>query len=99
MLNVEPFRIEVAQLCQRLGVKHLDIFGSATTTRFGPGSDVDFLVEFDRSDGQLFDRYFELKEGLEALFLRPADVVMIEAIRNPYFRAAADASRRSLYAA
>ena len=48
---------------------------------------------------ELIDRYFELKEGLEALFSRPADVVMIEAIRNPYFRAAADASRRPLYAA
>ncbi|MBK6768116.1 MAG: nucleotidyltransferase domain-containing protein [Ardenticatenales bacterium] len=99
MLDIETHRSEVAQLCRRLRVKRLDVFGSATTTRYGPTNDIDFLVEFDQAAGKRFERYFELKEGLEALFLRPADLVTIEAMRNHYFIAAVDESRRPLYVA
>ena len=97
MLNIEPFQPAVSQLCRRLHVKRLDLFGSATTTCYGPTSDIDVVVEFDRTAGQLFDRYFDLKEGLEALFARPVDVVMADALHNPYFKATVDASRRPLY--
>lgn len=97
MFNIEPFRPALILLCRRLQVKRLDLFGSATTVLYGPTSDIDVVVEFDRSAGRLFDRYFDLKEGLEALFDRSVDVVIADAIRNPYFREAVDASRRPVY--
>jgi predicted nucleotidyltransferase len=56
-------------------------------------------VEFDRSGGDLFNRYFELKEQLELLVGRPVDLVMADAIKNPYFKAAVEAQREQLYAA
>jgi len=77
----------------------LDAFGSSATGEFGPTSDVDVAVEFDRTYGDLFNRYFELKEGLEALIHRPIDVVIDRAIRNPYFKASVNATRKALYAA
>jgi putative addiction module component (TIGR02574 family) len=43
--------------------------------------------------------YFGLKEYLEALFGRPADLVMTAAVRNPYVRAEIDRDRTLLYAA
>ena len=98
MLNIEPFRPDLIKLCRRLQVKRLDLFGSATTAFYGPTSDIDVVVEFDRTEGRLFDRYFDLKEGLEALFDRSVDVVMAESTRNPYFREAVDTSRRPVYA-
>jgi len=99
VLDREALRSAVAALCQRLGVRRLDLFGSALTADFRPDSDVDVLVEFDRTGGDLFNRYFELKEQLEALVGRPVDLVMADAIKNPYFKAAVEAQREQLYAA
>lgn len=99
MIDLDEHGPSVTALCQRLRVKRLDLFGSATTGGFGPESDVDVLVEFDRQIGNLFERYFELKESLEAMVGRPVDVVVADAIRNPYFRASVQQTRRTLYAA
>jgi len=45
------------------------------------------------------DAYFGLLEGLEALFERRIDLVMAEAIRNPYFLERVNQSRKEIYAA
>lgn len=87
MLDIERITPAVITLCQRLHVKRLDLFGSATTEQFGAESDVDVLVESDRQVGNLFNRYFELKEELEIILGRSVDVVVVDAIKNPYFRA------------
>jgi len=99
MIDLRPIQPSLNLLCRDLAVQRLDLFGSATTTDFGPASDVDVLVEFDKSIGGLFDRYFSLKEGLEALFRRPVDVVMAGQFRNPYFRESVSRSRVNVYTA
>ena len=45
------------------------------------------------------DAYFGLLEDLEVLFARRIDLVMSDAVANPYFRERLDASRESVYAA
>jgi hypothetical protein len=45
------------------------------------------------------DAFFGLKESLEQLFARRADLVADAAIRNPYFRETVDRTRALLYAA
>jgi predicted nucleotidyltransferase len=45
------------------------------------------------------DRYFGLLAALEDLFARPIDLVMIPAIKNPYFLQGIKPSRTLLYAA
>ena len=90
---------EIESVCRRLGVTRLDIFGSAATGRAKPESDVDVLARFDRSRGNLFARYFELKEELERIFGRPVDVVVEDAVRNPYFKQALEQTRRNVFAA
>lgn len=98
MLDVR--RSEVLPLCRRYGVRRLDLFGSATTDAFDPRrSDLDFLVEFDDDPRHLFDRYFGLKESLEALYGRSVDLVTAGSLRNPYFIEAVAKTRRSVYAA
>jgi len=99
MLDVSKFETEIAELCRRLKVSRLDIFGSATADDFGPESDVDVLVCFERDGGGLFNRYFDLKEGLEKLFARSVDVVTEKSIKNPYFLAGVERSRKNVYAA
>lgn len=92
---------ELARLCQRYGVRRLDLFGSAATGRFRVGdSDLDFVVEFQPAtvSGAYADAYFGLLESLERLYGRPVDLVIDGAIRNPYFRQSVEATRKPLYA-
>jgi len=63
-----------------------------------PESDIDVLVQFERDTDGLFERYFELKEKLEEILGRPVDVVVEDAIKNPYFRLEVERSRRNIYA-
>ncbi|GAA1278571.1 nucleotidyltransferase family protein [Saccharothrix xinjiangensis] len=94
-------RSEVEDLCRALGVRRLDVFGSAVGDSFDVvTSDVDVLVEFDAGPGfDYFGSYFALKEGLERIFGRPVDLVSGSSIRNPYFRQRVMETREQLYAA
>ena len=62
-------------------------------------SPVALLVEFELGVSDPFDAYFALKEDLEAMFARPVDLVMADAIRNPHFTARVLATVEGLYAA
>jgi predicted nucleotidyltransferase len=87
--------------CGRFGVRRLEVFGSAATGDFDPSSsDIDFLIEFDdHSAKNLFYRYFGLKDALELLFGRSVDLVMVGALRNPYFIDSVNQTRELVYAA
>lgn len=100
MSRLAPNESTLTDLCRRLGVRRLAVFGSAATSNFDPEtSDVDFLVEFDDSVPSAFDAYFGLKEELEILLGRPVDLVMPKSLENPHFAAAVERTRRELYAA
>lgn len=92
---------EVAALCRRFHVHRLDLFGSAARGTFDPErSDLDFVVTFEELHPvALADDWFGLREGLEALFGRPVDLLTDRSIRNPYLRESVERSRRTLYAA
>jgi predicted nucleotidyltransferase len=92
---------QVRDLCQRYGVRRLEVFGSATTDAFDASrSDVDFLYAFnDTAASNLADRFFGLMEELESLVGRKVDLVAIDAIRNPYLLRAVNEQRQVLYAA
>src|ERR671913_1514400 len=99
---VEERKMEVAALCERYGVKRLDLFGSAAGDGFDPeASDLDFVVSFERRDPpELFDRYFGLKEDLEGLFGRGVDLVTEGALlKDADFAERLEGSRGFLYAA
>jgi predicted nucleotidyltransferase len=102
---VEDKRAEIAELCERYGVERLDLFGSAAGAGgrgFDPeGSDLDFVVSFERREPpDLFRRYFGLEGDLEALFGREVDLVMEGALeRSRRFAANVGASRVPLYGA
>lgn len=90
---------DLAALCRRFRVRRLDLFGSAAIGKAGADSDLDFLVEFEPMDEGYADAYFGLLEALQDLFRKPVDLVVISAIRNPYFRRSVESSRELLYAA
>lgn len=92
-------REEITALCRELGVRRLDVFGSAVTEHFDfEHSDVDVLVEVEPNRLTLAD-YFALRQGLQRILGRDVDVIDIGALRNPYIRSEVLANREPLYAA
>lgn len=99
-LRIDVDRDEIARIARARGVRRLRVFGSVVSDKFDPArSDVDVLVDLADRTGDRFDAYFGLKEDLERVFGRPVDLVMAEAVRNPYFREHALAVAEELYAA
>ena len=93
-------RSQIDEICRRYGVRSLAAFGSVLRDDFGPESDVDLLVEFERQPGlDAFSQYFGLKEELESAIGRPIDLVSAAAIRNPLFRSEVERTRSPLYEA
>jgi predicted nucleotidyltransferase len=98
---VQHNREAIERLCRRFRVRRLELFGSGAGVEFDPAtSDLDFLVEFEELEaGEHADAYFGLLEGLESLFRRRVDLVMVSAVKNPYFLEGIARSRTLLYAA
>jgi uncharacterized protein len=61
-----------------LHVRELALFGSYARGTPSSGSDIDFLVEFDRKS---FDNYMAVKEFLESLFKTRVDLVLKSTIK------------------
>ncbi|MEM6504648.1 MAG: nucleotidyltransferase domain-containing protein [Planctomycetota bacterium] len=89
------------ELCIRYRVTRLEVFGSAATGAFDPGtSDVDLLAEFDLSgSGSALEQYIGFIHAAEALLGCKVDLVNPSTIQNPYFLKGVEESRRPLYAA
>ena len=98
---VDSRKNEIADICRRLAVRRLDVFGSAVGETFDSArSDIDFVVEFaNHNQPGILDRYLALAEELEAILCRRVDLVTTESIRNPYFRKAVESTREVIYAA
>lgn len=98
---IEKHRADLEALCRRYRVRRLELFGSAASGQDRPGeSDLDFLVEFQPlPSGAYADTYFGLLEALEHLFDRPVDLVVVSAIKNPYFRESVERTKALVYAA
>jgi len=98
---LETNRRAIADACARHHVARLHAFGSAGRDDYRSGSsDVDLLVEFeDMHPHELVDAYFGLLDDLRELLSSPVDLVMLDAIENPYIAAAIDREKRLLYAA
>jgi predicted nucleotidyltransferase len=89
---------ELREFCRRHGVARLSLFGSILRDSFGPTSDVDMLVEFNRDQRvSLFDlggMVMELREliGRDVDLRTPLDL-------SRYFRDEVIREAKPLYAA
>jgi hypothetical protein len=99
--RIRDHQAAIDELCVRHHVARLELFGSAAGGDFEPGrSDFDFLVQFGEvPDGAYADAYFGLLEGLEELLESHVDLVVVDAVRNPYFLESIERTRTTLYAA
>ena len=99
MASVALDREEIARACERFGVARLRVFGSAVTEQFDSDrSDVDFFVDFLPTVRDLLGNYLALQEDLERITGRKVDLVMSDAVENPYFAAEAFRNAQDVYA-
>ncbi|ART51356.1 DNA polymerase III subunit beta [Acidovorax carolinensis] len=98
---IAQHRSGISAICQRFGIRRLEVFGSAARADdFDPEhSDVDFLVEFAPGTQPGLDTFFGAKTALEALLGRGVDLVEPGAVRNPYVLASINRHREAVYAA
>lgn len=91
----------IADACRRHHVARLDVFGSVLRSDYRPGeSDIDLLVEFQPLDpASLYKAYFALLNDLRIGLASRVDLVMADAVRNPYVKQTIEASRQQIYAA
>ena len=89
---------KIVALCKKYKVAKLWVFGSILTPRFNDRSDVDFSVVFHYDQIQdLFVTFFDFIEELQALLGRKVDLVDETAIRNNYFRAELNSTKKLIY--
>jgi hypothetical protein len=94
-------REAITEACRRHRVARLHAFGSVVGSDYQPGvSDIDLLVEFQPCDaGVLYRAYFSLLNELRLQLPAQVDLVMADAVRNPYIKASIEAGKQMLYAA
>jgi predicted nucleotidyltransferase len=98
---IERRRGEIAQLCERYGVRELALFGSILRSDFDPtSSDVDAAVKFGPpADDSLARQYFDFKSALEHLLSRPVDLVELEAMPDTRLKRIIEHTKVPIYAA
>lgn len=85
---------KIIDLCKKHKVHKLFVFGSILTNRFNDKSDVDLIVDFNKSEvNDYFDNYFDFKYSLEDLLGRKIDLLEEQTIKNPYLKKSVDATR------
>jgi predicted nucleotidyltransferase len=98
---IERRRGEIAQLCERYGVRELALFGSILRSDFDPtSSDVDAAVKFGPpANDSLARQYFDFKTALEHLLSRPVDLVELEAMPDTRLKRIIEHTKVPIYAA
>ena len=101
LLLAQPQLDAIAEACRQHQVQRMHLFGSALRNDFDPScSDLDLLVEFQPIEpGALVQAYFGLEQELAVITGKPVDLVMADAVRNPYVRRDIEASKRLIYEA
>jgi uncharacterized protein len=98
MNAVEKHISTIQVLCQHHGVDKLYLFGSILGNSFTDSSDIDFVVRFKNIELLKYaDNYFDFKFSLEDLLKRPVDLLEEQSIKNPYFLAVLNESKKLIY--
>lgn len=89
---------QIAAICRQYHVRELSVFGSALTDRFGPASDLDFLVVFEPDAEIGFLALARMQRELSELARRPVDLVPKTGLKST-IRDSVVADARVIYAA
>ena len=73
---------EIEAFCKRNHIRSFGLFGSALREDFGPGSDIDVLVEFEQGQEPDLFRLVELQDELSKMLSHKVDLVERHAVEK-----------------
>jgi len=76
---------KIQSFCKDHHIRKLSFFGSILREDFGPNSDVDILVEFEKGTKIGFFRFVQLENQLRQIIGRKVDLKTPNAL-SPFFR-------------
>lgn len=98
MREIDQHIDQIKKACNTNKVRSLFAFGSVTTDKFRPDSDIDLVVDIDENDPlEYSDYYFNLKFALEKLLNRQIDLLEQKAIRNKFLKEQIDRTKVLVY--
>lgn len=98
MNYLSTYNAQIAELCRKYNVRRLFAFGSVLTDRFNDESDIDLIVDFDKSAiNDIFLTYFDFKYSLEDILGRKVDLLEEQTIRNSYLRKNIENTKTLIY--
>jgi len=71
--NIANSREQIDEICRNANISYLALFGSQAREDQNPDSDVDLLVEFEKTPGLV--SFIRTKQQFEKLFHRKVDLV------------------------
>ena len=94
----EGKRQSIERMCTENKVRSLFVFGSAVRNELTEDSDIDLLVDIERTDPfEYTDNYFNLLEQLQKLLKRPIDLLESRGLKNRFLKAEIDKTKVPLY--
>jgi len=81
-IQIEVPKDNVEAFCRRNHICSLGLFGSALREDFGPGSDVDVLIEFEKAYRPGLMELVEMQEELTRIFGQKVDLVERQAVER-----------------
>ncbi|OYU85749.1 MAG: nucleotidyltransferase [Flavobacterium sp. BFFFF2] len=94
-----PYLPHTFELFKKHKVKNAYLFGSALTDSFNENSDVDLLINFlDYSNPlEIGQSIWDLEDAMEQLFNRKVDLLTERSLKNPYFIAELNNTKKLIY--
>jgi len=89
-------KIKIENFCKRHHIFYIALFGSVLTSNFNSNSDVDFLVQFDKTHTPTLFEIIDMEEELSNLVGRKVDLRTPSEL-SPYFRDEVLATARIIY--
>lgn len=92
--------VAISKACKHFKVKSLYIFGSYASGSDHELSDLDFIVDFERTGYEgAFEQFMGFKEELETILNKPVDLLTNTRFRNEVFKKEVEISKKLVYAA
>ena len=89
---------KIIDLCKKHKVHKLFVSGSVLTNRLSENSDVDLVVDFNKTEvSDYFDNFLDFKYAVENFVGRNVDLLEEQTIKNPYLKKNADATKTLIY--
>jgi len=80
--TIEVPREAIAEFCKRWRIVEFSLFGSVLRDDFGPDSDIDVLIEFEKGDTHTLFDLVQMEDELQSIFRRKVDLLTKRAVET-----------------